>query len=347
MITVGELFAGIGGLGLGLEMTGGFKVAWQVEINDFSRRVLEKNWPDVTRWKDVCTFPPADGDWTVDMITAGFPCQDISVAGKAKGLEGERSGLFYEVVRIGARLRPRYILLENVSALLVRGAGDVLRELAEIGYDAEWHCLSAATVAGAPHIRDRIFILAYPNGDRNLPFVRSPAETGCLQEVHRQEGRSREPIGTSSYTGILADTLSEPARLEEHRSGRQERESSGTPQSEVLPQGDRTDSPEGSGTGCEHVADSESERVQGLRTTGQQILPPYVRPSLPVCESPGGRQHYWQVEPNVGRVVNGVSIGLDRAKRIKALGNAVVPQVSQFIGEWILTNERNEKLPVL
>ena len=369
-------------------MTGGFEVVWQVEINDFSRRVLEKNWPDVKRWDDVCTFPPADGDWTVDMITAGFPCQDISVAGRAEGLEGERSGLFYEVVRIADRLRPRYILLENVSALLVRGAGDVLRELAEIGYDAEWHCLSAATVAGAPHIRDRIFILAYPNSNRNLPFVRSSGKTSGLSEVNRQERRSRESIGASSNQRILADTdsddrrdgrgsessggqtrlesgsggkrqsvektdssvadtLSEPARMEEHRSGRQERESSGTPQSEVLPQRDGTSSSEGAGTGCEDVADSESERVQGLRTVGEQILPPYVRPSLPVCESPGGRQHYWEIEPNVGRVVDGLSAGVDRAKRIKALGNAVVPQVTQFIGEWILTNERTKDLPVL
>ena len=347
MITVGELFAGIGGLGLGLEMTGGFEVVWQVEINDFSRRVLEKNWPDVTRWDDVCTFPPADGDWTADMITAGFPCQDISVAGRAEGLEGERSGLFYEVVRIADRLRPRYILLENVSALLVRGAGDVLRELAEIGYDAEWHCLSAATVAGAPHIRDRIFILAYPNSNRNLPFVRSSGKTSGLSEVNRQERPSRESIGASSNQRILADTLSEPARLEEHRSGRQERESSGTPQPEVLRQANGTISSEGAGTGCKDVADSESERVQGLRTVGEQILPPYVRPSLPVCESPGGRQHYWEIEPEVGRVVDGLSAGVDRAKRIKALGNAVVPQVTQFIGEWILTNERTKDLPVL
>ena len=286
MITVGELFAGIGGLGLGLEMTGGFEVKWQVEINEFSRRVLEKNWPDVTRWDDVCTFPPASGvlDWTVDMITAGFPCQDISVAGRAEGLEGERSGLFYEVVRIADRLRPRYILLENVSALLVRGAGDVLRELAEIGYDAEWHCLSAATVAGAPHIRDRIFILAYPNSNRNLPFVRSSGKTSSLSEVNRQERRSRESIGASSNQRILAD--------------------------------------------------SESERVQGLRTVGEQILPPYVRPSLPVCESPGGRQHYWEIEPNVGRVVDGIPRRVDR---LRQLGNAVVPQIPELLGRAILS----------
>ena len=315
MITVGELFAGIGGLGLGLEMTGGFEVVWQVEINEFSRRVLKKNWPDVTRWDDVCTFPSADGDWTVDMITAGFPCQDISVAGRAEGLEGERSGLFYEVVRIADRLRPRYILLENVSALLVRGAGDVLRELAEIGYDAEWHCLSAATVAGAPHIRDRIFILAYPNSNRKLPFVRSSSNQRILADTDsddRRDGRGSESSGGQT-------------RLESGSGGKRQSV-------------EKTDS---------SVADSESERVQGLRTVGEQILPPYVRPSLPVCESPGGRQHYWEIEPNVGRVVDGLSAGVDRAKRIKALGNAVVPQVTQFIGEWILTNERTKDLPVL
>ena len=296
MITVGELFAGIGGIGLGLEMTGGFEVKWQVEIDEYASQVLAKHWPDVTRWHDVCTFPPADGDWTVDMITAGFPCQDLSFAGKGGGLEGERSGLFYEVVRIASRLRPRYLLLENVAALLVRGLGEVLRALAEVGYDAEWHCLSAATVTGAPHIRDRIFILAYPNGNRNLPFVRSAGETGGVQEVNWSEGCSRVFVGTGQPQGVLADT--------------------------------------------------ESERVQGLRTTGEQILPPHVRPSLPVRESPGGRQHYWEIEPNVGRVVDGLSAGVDRAKRIKALGNAVVPQVIQFIGEWILTSECIEESPV-
>ena len=297
MITVGELFAGIGGLGLGLEMTGGFEVKSQVEKDAYATRVLEKNWPDVTRWDDVCTFPPAAGNWKVDMITGGFPCQDLSFSGKGAGLNGERSGLFYEIVRIASRLRPRYLLLENVAALLVRGLGEVLRALAEVGYDAEWHCLSAATVTGAPHIRDRIFILAYPNGNRNLPFLRSAGETGGVQEVNWSEGCARVFVGTGQPQGVLADT--------------------------------------------------ESERVQGLRTTREQILPPYVRPSLPVCESPGGRQHYWEIEPEVGRVVDGLSAGVDRAKRIKALGNAVVPQVTQFIGEWILTNERTKDLPVL
>jgi DNA (cytosine-5)-methyltransferase 1 len=292
VITVGELFAGIGGIGLGLEMTGGFDVKWQVEIDDYASQVLAKHWPDVTRWDDVCTFPPADGDWTVDMITAGFPCQDLSFAGKGGGLEGERSGLFYEVVRIASRLRPRYLLLENVAALLVRGLGEVLRALAEVGYDAEWHCLSAATVTGAPHIRDRIFILAYPNGNRNLPFLRSAGETGGVQEVNWSEGCARVFVGTGQPQGVLADT--------------------------------------------------ESERVQGLRTTREQILPPYVRPSLPLRESPGSGEHFWEIEPKVRRVVDGLSAGVDRAKRIKGLGNAVVPQVTQFIGNQILERLKDD-----
>ena len=291
-ISVGELFAGIGGIGYGLEMTGGFEVLWQVEINEFSQRVLSKHWPDVARWDDVTTFPPDDGEWGVDMITAGFPCQDISVAGKGEGLDGERSGLFYEVVRITERLRPRFLLLENVSALLVRGLGDVLRALAEVGYDSEWHCLSAATVAGAPHLRDRIFILAYPNGYRDLPFDRQKEKTLGISEVNRKKGCP----GLSSRTGDQQKVLADP----------------------------------------------ESERVQRLRSAGEQVLSPYVRPELPLCEGSGSRQCIWEAEPELGRVVNGVSIGVDRAKRIKALGNAVVPQVAKFIGSWILEVEQSD-----
>ena len=163
MITVGSLFAGIGGLELGLEMTGGFKTVWQVENDKYATRVLEKHWPDVRRWGDVATFPPDDGhDYRCDLICGGFPCQDISYAGKGEGLGGERSGLFYEAARVIRILEPRYVLLENVSALLTRGLDAVLGTLASLGYDAEWHCIPAAAV-GAPHIRDRVFIIGYAN----------------------------------------------------------------------------------------------------------------------------------------------------------------------------------------
>jgi DNA (cytosine-5)-methyltransferase 1 len=168
-LTVGSLFSGIGGLELGLERAG-MKTVWQVERDPYARRVLERHWPDVPRWDDVRTFPPDDGrDWHCDLICGGFPCQDISkagnVLGKRRGLAGERSGLWSEYLRIVRRLRPRFVLVENVPQLLIRGLERVLGDLAALGLDAEWHCIPAAAV-GAPHIRDRVFILAHADSER-------------------------------------------------------------------------------------------------------------------------------------------------------------------------------------
>lgn len=148
-----------GGIELGLERTGGFETKWQVEIDPYAQRVLAKHWPDVGRWDDVRTFPPhPTEDWACDVICGGFPCQDISNAGRTTGIDGARSGLWSECNRIIRNLRPRYILLENVAALLVRGMDRVLGNLAEGGYDAWWECIPACAV-GARHLRDRVFII--------------------------------------------------------------------------------------------------------------------------------------------------------------------------------------------
>ena len=163
-LTFGSLFAGIGGFDLGLERAG-MVCKWQVEIDDYAARVLEKHWPTVRRWNDVRTFPP-EGVWNVDVICGGFPCQDISVAGKGAGLAGARSGLWYEFARIIRTIRPRWVVIENVPALTARGLGTVLGDLAEIGFDAEWHCVSASAV-GAPHRRDRVWIVAYAVSERD------------------------------------------------------------------------------------------------------------------------------------------------------------------------------------
>jgi len=163
-----DLFSGIGGFSLGLERTGGFETVAFCEIEEFPRRVLAKHWPDVPCYDDVRTLTSdriaADGI-AVDVICGGFPCQDLSIAGRAAGLAGERSGLFYEVVRLVREIGPVYVALENVTELLGRGLGDVLRALAEIGYDAEWHCIPAGNI-GAPHERDRWWLVAYPNSER-------------------------------------------------------------------------------------------------------------------------------------------------------------------------------------
>jgi DNA (cytosine-5)-methyltransferase 1 len=163
MLRVLDLFSGIGGFSLGLERTGGFKTVAFCEIEPYPRKVLAKHWPEVPCYHDVRELTAdrlaADGIG-IDVICGGFPCQDISVAGAGAGLAGERSGLWSEFARLIGELRPRFAIVENVSALLSRGLADVLGDLAALRYDAEWHCIPASAV-GAPHRRDRIWIVGF------------------------------------------------------------------------------------------------------------------------------------------------------------------------------------------
>ena len=140
---------------------------WQVEIDPYCCRVLARHWPDVPKYEDVRDVGAHNLE-PVDLIAGGFPCQDISYAGKGAGLTGERSGLWFEFARIIRELGPRYVLVENVPALRSRGLGAVLGTLAACGYDAEWDCIPASAL-GAPHQRDRIWIIAYPDADQQGP----------------------------------------------------------------------------------------------------------------------------------------------------------------------------------
>jgi DNA (cytosine-5)-methyltransferase 1 len=177
-VTVGSLFAGIGGFDLGFERAG-FAIKWQVEIDPFCRAVLAKHWPDVRRYEDVRTVG-AELE-RVDVLCGGFPCQDISVAGRGEGIDGARSGLWSEYARLIRELRPRYVVVENVPALLGRGMDRVLGDLAARGYDAEWDCLPASAF-GAHHQRDRVWIVAYPHGagsQERFVFTGLPAIARC------------------------------------------------------------------------------------------------------------------------------------------------------------------------
>ena len=240
-MTFGSLFAGIGGFDLGFERAG-MKCEWQVENDPYCQRVLAKHWPHVRRWDDVRTFPPA-GEWGVDVICGGFPCQDISDAGRRKGIDGERSGLWFDYARIVRELRPRIIVVENVSALLVRGFDRVLGELAACGYDAEWECLPAS-IFGAPHRRDRVFVVAYD----------------------------------ASFNGTWCNTKNGIASAIRHENR-----------------------------------------------------------GLVFSEIPTRR---WNTEPDVDRVVGRFSRGVDR---LRGLGNAVVPQVAQWIGERLIAAEKGKQ----
>ena len=160
-----DLFSGIGGFSLGLERAGFETVAF-CEINPFCRQVLAKHWPKVPIYEDVRELTAdrlaADGI-AVDAITAGFPCQDISLVGRMRGLSGAKSSLWSEVARLVKETGARFVILENSPVLRSRGLDKILGELASFGLDAEWHCLPLNAL-GAPHRRDRVWIIAYPSG---------------------------------------------------------------------------------------------------------------------------------------------------------------------------------------
>jgi DNA (cytosine-5)-methyltransferase 1 len=157
-----DTFSGIGGFSYAAEhIVGGFETVAFVEREPYCQRILGKHWPNVPIYGDITTFNPQPH--SADVICGGFPCQDISTAGKQAGIkEGTRSGLFYELMRVIRLVQPRYLVLENVAAILANGLDTVLGELAKAGFDAEWACIPASAV-GACHQRDRWWLVAYSN----------------------------------------------------------------------------------------------------------------------------------------------------------------------------------------
>lgn len=198
-----DLFSGIGGFSLGLERAGMKTVAF-CEIETYCRAVLKKHWPGVPCYDDIRTLTAerlaADGIAPIDVVCGGFPCQDISVAGKGAGLAGERSGLWKEYARLIGEIRPRFVLVENVAEMLNRGMGNVIGGLAALGYDAEWHCIPAAYV-GAAHIRDRVWVIAYASGNGLEGAIlthNSIEATGCAFDWSAPS-RVFDQVDTSSW----------------------------------------------------------------------------------------------------------------------------------------------------
>lgn len=272
MLTVLDLFSGIGGFSLGLERTGGFRTVAFCEIDPYCRRVLAKHWPGVPIHEDVRKLKGADVG-AVDAICGGFPCQDISTAGKGAGLAGERSGLWSEYARLVGELRPRFVLVENVAALLGRGLGTVLGDLASLGYDAEWHCIPASAV-GAPHRRDRVWIVAYTHCDR-------------FQE--------REYVcGTGGEKGAGQQSRGPVIRI------------------------------------------SPSQNAANPKRGQQALGRPFGRMGGLYQSIQKNRDWPITHQPTLDRGVDGVPARLDR---LRALGNAVVPQIPEMIGRAILAAE--------
>lgn len=186
-IKILDLFSGIGGFTYAAEcIVGGFKTAAFCESDSACRKVLKKHWPHVPVFDDVRSLSKNDIDFWPDVITAGFPCQDLSSAGKQAGYDGKRSILFYEIIRLARELRPNFILLENVRNLLSHKNGETFQEtlfqIAKAGYDAEWAVVPASDL-GACHRRERIWIVAYSNNS-GLQGFRPECE---LQESSKQK----------------------------------------------------------------------------------------------------------------------------------------------------------------
>lgn len=307
---IGSLFSGIGGLELGLEWAGLGPVVWQVERDPYCQRVLARHWPAATRYDDVCSVG-AHNLAPVDLICGGFPCQDISFAGKGAGLSGERSGLWFEFARIVRELGPTVVVVENVRALLVRGMDAVLGTLADCGYDAEWSVLSAADV-GAPHLRERVFIVAYAQHDR-LPQRWGAALARSAMRDGRRVRRDVAQGGAQQAGALLA-----------YPGGRRR----GTPERDLH-------AGEPDALGCrEDVPDANCRHAQGLVAWRDDAQDGRIARERPTRLRGGTGAHLgWATEPDVGRVAHGVPARVDR---LRALGNAVVPQCAEVVGRRVI-----------
>lgn len=208
-----DLFSGIGGFSLGLERTGGFETVAFCENNPFCQSILNKHWPEVPIYDDVqsADFRPLK---SVGLVTAGFPCQDASFAGKGAGITGERTRLFWTVLRAVRMVGQPKLLLENVAALLDRGMGTVLGALAQIGYDSEWHCIPSSYIGGWSR-RDRIWIYAHANNQHGKRGVTQPILG--QRDISRQSTRVAErwPGRSNLPAPVFAGTSSEvPGRVD-------------------------------------------------------------------------------------------------------------------------------------
>jgi len=366
MLNYLDLFSGIGGFALGAYWSG-FRCEnhYFSEIEKYPSELYKLRFPDAIALGDIAKINGKDlphGEW---IITGGFPCQDISTAGKGAGLDGSRSGLWFEYARLISELRPRYAIMENVGALVGRGLDRVLGSLTEIGYDAEWIDIRASDnitpEGGAPHRRERIWIVAYPSGEQNHA-KRGIGElgrdtVGRPKEATLKENREARDNGI----GRRGEDVAYPHL--QHGKRRSE------PQFASSKGGSSRHQPGGS---SEDVADSWSVRLKnksdevvgGAKEANREAdfigSRGHIPENIPnpngtrlqkrnlstvsdkservaVCNHAGWRDGRAMPQPAVRRVVDGVST---KVGRLKGLGNAIVPQIAQMIFEAIMESEK-------
>ena len=319
------LFAGAGGGILGGKLLG-WRTVCAVEFDPYAAAVLCARQNDgllapFPIWDDVRTFDGKPWRGIVDVVSGGFPCQDISTAGKGAGITGERSGLWREMARIIGEVRPRFAFVENSPALTRRGLDVVLGDLAALGYDASWGVLGAVD-AGAPHKRDRIWILAYADLHEHRANGKSQDKASAVSRNSRQARRPGRTSGTSRNTEILADANAQGLQGRKHRAssdaqGWQEPNGSTAKRGGVC--ADATDvgdalrrgqsRPRKSWYACDPAENREGETDQSFHERVGYI---------------------WGLESRLGRVAHGVAARVDR---LKAIGNGQVPAVAALAWE--------------
>lgn len=322
MIRVLDIFSGIGGFSLGLESTGHFRAIGFCEIEPFPREVLRKHWPGVPIWEDVRELTAESlGGLRPDAIVGGFPCQDISVAGKGEGIEGSRSGLWSEFARLVVELRPSWVLAENVGALRTRGIDRVCSDLEAEGY-AVWPLVVGAWAVGAPHRRDRVWIVAHRNsagqgGRRGCCLLDRERQT----PGHDADRRGERPVGEPTGSGLEG-----------------QRADAGQPQ-ESQPRDASLRWPARPG---EEQHEWEEPRLVGYARRERPELEPQDGAPRPAA-TPTGRCSSRSPELPLGSSTHGLPERLAQRwnrESLKAVGNAVVPQVVAVIGQAIAEAEQ-------
>ena len=303
-----DLFSGIGGFSYAAEkIVGGYKTTQFVEIDPYCQSVLHKNFPNIPIHDDIKTFKAKKGQF--DVLTAGFPCQDLSVAGRQKGIgEDTRSGLFYEIIRLLGEIQPKFVLFENVRNLLSHEKGstfqEILFQIAKAGYDAEGSIISAKDM-GACHLRERIWIIAYPN--------KSNRRKGKIFENTSNEGWKTSENRGKSIQSKNRETCSDNTR--QSNTAITNSDSDGSSSSTRIRLNGKTNS--SSQEGKNEISKSErgsksevSEVIQQSskwRNTKQRLNPNWTR---------------YVSKPSLCRGDDGLS---NRILRLKALGNSIVP----------------------
>ena len=335
MLNVLDIFSGIGGFSIGLEAASMQTVAF-CEINPFCQKILKKHWPSVPIFSDITTIHKEDLKALprIDVIAGGFPCQDISVAGKQKGITAKRSGLWKEFARLINDIRPKYAIIENVANLRSTGLISVLQDLWEIGYNAEWHCIPASAF-GAPHRRDRIWIIAHPAciGKVGLSVGKEKTESSlgdsyknapdpdCKRCEHREYNKQRRCLpGNKNW---------------QHSETQQEwniRKSGASQICKILPNADQQGLQRCGG--FEEISPICSQEQIGMYYCRRGIKQ-WGKEPLAVPRLKDERLNPDWVEWLMGYPISWTEGG-SRKQRLQSLGNAVAPLIPEFLGEVVV-----------